>query len=610
MEDCRQFCKHAKCRLRCSEPCAPCQEPCGWSAFFFPIDYVSFPFLISLQELRPLLLSCPLWFGQLTLYFRLLSIINLNPIDMSTVAVRQIVQETSEVWPSMPIWCVIYRRDDSIQFNINLVCGEDCEIQICPQCASANQKTQVVDLILQRSLEDVLPESGDIDEMIITIPACRHVFTVETLDGLTGMKNFYSRDEQDMKWKGLLAPLGFTMPPTCPTCRSPITCPRYGRIVKRADLDILERNVAAHMSQSLDKRQQVLQDIKEDVLKELLSAEAAKITIPDPKAAPSTRKLAKQKNSRRKVLEAGNLKGPASERDIQASNPTLHFMESNVLSVWRKATHRLFAVYRDIVKITECRYAHTQAWEASFSLLYQREIEAGLENPSTLSTNPRKHAMEMARINIGQSRPLADRRFLVEAFWITLHIRLTLIDLAQTWMGVVSKRPGHYPAFHLQQWVGYIDFLLQTCVRDAEKAYDIARDSESHRQIVKSRLLLMRIHLEVFRFNLSMCRHYGTFKRKEMLIKVENFEAEAQGQMEDTVNAHLARIEFGARQQEEVWVQGNFTCIAKTIISEWTEMKQSIKMDTFYQPLSLHEQMQIVRAMNFGMLKPELHFTI
>ena len=461
-------------------------------------------------------------------------------------------------------------------------------------------------MILQRSLEDVLPESGDIDEMIITIPACRHVFTVETLDGLTGMKDFYSRDEQDTKWKGLLVPLGFINPPTCPICRSPITCPRYGRIVKRADLDILERNVAAHMSQSLDKRQQVLQGIKEDTLKELLSAEAAKITIPDPKDRP-TRKLAKQKNMRRKVLEAGNLKSPASEQDIQASNATLHFMESNVVSVWRKATHQLFAVYRDIVKITEHRYAHTQAWEASLSFLYEREINAGLENPATLPRNPQEHAMRMARIYIGQPRPLADRRFLVEAFWITLHIRLILIGLAQTWVREVIKRPGRYSAFHLQQWVVYIDFLLQTCVRDAEKAYEIARDSDSHRQIVKSKLFLMRIDLEVFRFNLSMCRHYGTFKdvREELLMKVDTLGTEAKVQMEVTVNAHLTRMEIRSHQ-EAVWIEDNFTSIAKTIVSEWMEIKQSIKMDTFYQPLSLDERMQIVRAMNFGTLK--LHF--
>jgi len=166
----------------------------------------------------------------------------------------------------------------------------------------------------------------------------------------------------------------------------------------------------------------------------------------------------------------------------------------------------------------------------------------------------------------------------------------------------VNKRPGRYSAFHLQQWVVYIDFLLQTCVRDAEKAYEIARDSESHRQIVKSRLFLMRIDLEGFRFNLSMCRHYGTFKdvREELLMKVDTLGTEAKMQMEVTVNAHLKRMEIRSRQQEAVWVEDNFTSIAKTIVSEWMEIKQSIKMDTFYQPLSLDEQMQIVRAMNFA----------
>jgi hypothetical protein len=67
-----------------------------------------------LQELRPLLLSCTMWFGQLKKDFRLLSVINLNSVDMCTFAVRQTMQEGSEVWTSVPIWCVIYRKDDSI----------------------------------------------------------------------------------------------------------------------------------------------------------------------------------------------------------------------------------------------------------------------------------------------------------------------------------------------------------------------------------------------------------------------------------------------------------------------------------------------------------------
>lgn len=210
--------------------------------------------------------------------------------------------------------------------------------------------------------------------------------------------------------------------------------------------------------------------------------------------------------------------------------------------------------------------------------------------------------MKMARIYIGQPRPLADRRFLVEAFWMTLHIRLTLIGLAQTWMCEVKKRQRHYPAFHLQQWVIYIDFLLQTCVRDAEKAYDIAKDSESHRQIAKSRLLRMHIDLEVFRFNLSMCRHYGTFKdiREDLLAKVNTFGDEAKAQIKDTVTAHLVQKGAESLQQERVWLEDNFISITDTIVSEWVEMKQSIKMDTFYQPLSLDKQMKIVYAMDFA----------
>ncbi|KAF8808641.1 hypothetical protein BYT27DRAFT_7337649 [Phlegmacium glaucopus] len=467
------------------------------------------------------------------------------------------------------------------------MCGEDCNIQFCHECAFADQKSQVVDLILQQSLEDVLPESGDTHEMIITIPACRHVFTVAALDGLTGMTDFYFRDEKNMNWTGLLAPVGFIKPPTCPTCRSPITCPRYSRIVKRANLDILEQNIATYMFQSLDKGRRVLRTINEGTLKALLVAEAATITIPDPDDLPH---LAKLTTSRNELLETG--KSPAPERDIQASNSALHFMDSKVLSIWQRATHQLFDVYNDIVKITECQYTHTQAWEASF-LLFEREIQARLGNLANLPRNPQGYAMRMARFYIGQPRPLADRRFLVEAFWVTLQIRLTLVGLAQTWMRKLSNSLG-YSAFHLQRWVIYIDFLLQTCVRDAEKAYDIARDSGSHRQVVKTMLLRMRIDLEVFRFNLSICRHYETTRdhRETLLAMVNKRGAEAIVQMRDTENAYFSRKEIRSPQEERVWVEDNFTSTAEIIVNEQMQtIRRSMnfaRAGHFYQCINGH----------------------
>jgi hypothetical protein len=447
-------------------------------------------------------------------------------------------------------------------------------------------------------LEDVLPSTGHIDEMIITIPACGHVFTVESLDGLTGMHDFYSRDEQDMKWIGLLVPLGFIQPPVCPTCRSPITCPRYGRIVKRAVLDVLERNVAARMSHSLDKLQKQVHLVLDDnASNALLVTEAATIMVHGPEDPPN---LAEQKISRNKLLETGN--SPAPERDINPSNSALHFMDSKVISIWRRATHQLFTVYRDIVKITElwCANTLTQAWDASLSLLFEREIQAGLESPATVSTNSQEHAMKMAKIYIGQPRPLAYQRFLVEALWLTLHIRLTLIGLAQTWLCQVKRRRENYSSFHFHQWVIYIDLLLQTCVRDVEKACNTAKDSGSHRQIVKSRLLRMRIELEVFRFNLLMCRQYGTMNdhREDLLAMVDKFGDEAKVEMRSTPIDYFAWENIESTLSERIWVGFEFTSIARTIVNEWMEMKRSI---IFYEPLSKGKQMQIVRAMNSGM---------
>ena len=126
-------------------------------------------------------------------------------------------------------------------------------MQICPLCVPEQAKETVVDVVMYRKLGEIDLEQETLDEILITLPGCRHVFTVETLDGICGMTEFYRRDGADSQWVGFAdPPTGFRKPPTCPTCRTAITSPRYGRIFKRADLDILENNVASQMSNSLE----------------------------------------------------------------------------------------------------------------------------------------------------------------------------------------------------------------------------------------------------------------------------------------------------------------------------------------------------------------------
>ena len=456
---------------------------------------------------------------------------------------------------------------------------------------------------MQRTLSEVTPQSETLDELLITLPSCRHTFTVETLDGHTGMSDFYLRREKDQQWHGLRAPAGFQKPPTCPTCRAPITAPRYGRIIKRADLDILERNVAAQMSQSLGRVQAGVQNLSEESMKTSLARAAGSIIIHPPKNQPSRAKMTKKKKSRDIALKTTrDVHVPMSEGDLKAANTALHYIDSNVAQIWSKETQELFNAYKAVVAVAESRSAHMRAWEAAFSFLYEREIKASVNDPARMPRRPQENAMRVAKIQVGQPRPLADRRFLVEAFWSTLHIRLTLIRLAQTWLEEVSKREASYPAFHRQQWATYIDFLFCTCTRDVSQASEVAEASESHRQLMKTILFQMRVALEHFRFRLFMCKQNGTIKdtRTEMSEASARHGYDTVQQMDYTIKTHFLRKVNGSGDEEAKWVEDNFSSAARTIVDEWAEIERSIRLDTFYQPVSLEEKMQIVGALDFG----------
>ena len=138
------------------------------------------------------------------------------------------------------------------------VCGEPCDQQACIECFTEDQKAQiVVDLIMGETAADLDLSASGMNSRIITL-ACGHIFTVETLDGHCQMSSFYEA-ELDPRTGAVACyvdvkapPINYQTPPSCPTCRGPITALRYGRIVKRAYLDVLERNVASSMSKALN----------------------------------------------------------------------------------------------------------------------------------------------------------------------------------------------------------------------------------------------------------------------------------------------------------------------------------------------------------------------
>ncbi|CAH1761849.1 12644_t:CDS:10 [Entrophospora sp. SA101] len=180
-DSCNISCRHSKCKLKCSEPCAACAEPCDWEC----------------EHQGQCNLSCG--------------------APCSRLPCNEKCRKRLECG------CECFG-----------VCGETCPSkEYCINHASDNVKRQVADMVMQSTFEDV---NWNEERMIVL--ECGHVFTMESMDGHMEMQDFYEGDPQ-----GWTAIKPITHQPrkikVCPNCRAPIkNIHRYGRVIKKFTLDV------------------------------------------------------------------------------------------------------------------------------------------------------------------------------------------------------------------------------------------------------------------------------------------------------------------------------------------------------------------------------------
>ncbi|KIL62527.1 hypothetical protein M378DRAFT_128690 [Amanita muscaria Koide BX008] len=532
---CRQECAHSSCPQYCSTPCEPCKEACTWSCPHY---------------------SCPLPCG---------SVCTRLPCDKRC------------------------QKQLPCGHRCPSVCGEDCSIQICPTCAAPEVKETVVDLILYLKLEDIVMEEDSLDNILITLPNCHHVFTVETLDGICGLGDFY-RTKDDGNWLGLASPERrsneeMRKPPMCPTCRAAIISPRYGRVFKSANLDVLEKNVISHMSTRLKGIQSSLDAVVKEDLANALANAGSRIKPGSPGSVTRSEKEKKARvRARKAVLDQKLPQGPVSVETI-TPNSELFSIAPQVSKVWNTTTRKLLKVYKDAAAVCEVRSAHTNAWQAAFSFLHEQEMDKAVADPARAPRRLPEHAMRIARMNVGIPEPRADKRFLVEAIWFTVQIRFTLAQLAQTWIKAVGESKD-YELPERMEWGAFGLFQLRTCERDIEIAYEVAEASESRRQMTKSNLLKLRVRLEGYRFQIDMTKQCGLWDLEQR----EKFVQQAEKERENATR--LIEHTPGIRDE--------YLEAANAIIKEWKGWERSVKADTFYKPVSLDEKLSIIKAFNFS----------
>ncbi|THH09391.1 hypothetical protein EW145_g2049 [Phellinidium pouzarii] len=474
--------------------------------------------------------------------------------------------------------------------------GEEADIVILSlvRNSGAGQERNQQDIVGSRTppkigfLKELEPSQGTLDELIITLPGCHHSFTVETLDGHCHMEDYYEKDEQD-KWLKLKSPAtGYKQPPTCPTCRRAIRSPRYGRVYKRADLDILERNTATAMTRSLNSAKTEFNAFDRISAREKLASE----TWPSPASEFSfSQEALKASTKERKRVLSSTQDFPVEWNVLDPGKP-LHGIWNVASKHWLRHIEPMRSAYQQARNVALTRSAHMKAWESAFSSFYRQEIEAAVQDPLNAPYDIQDRAMQAAKRNVGQSKPLADKRFCVEAIWLTLDIRFLLVDLAQGWLRGQSKG-GRSPE-HSKLWSIYIAFILATCERDAGVALRIAEESDSQRQMLSSRILVLNSGLETFKFNLRVSQDAGLSKEdRESLIE------RIKVKIEDTKNSITEEVKRrrGNKQVPREQFENLFKNPAGAILEEWKELESSLCNNAIYSPISYEEKKQVVGAL-------------
>jgi hypothetical protein len=463
---------------------------------------------------------------------------------------------------------------------------------------------------MQRPISDIDTTSDDVSEKLIALE-CGHTFTVETLDGHCGMSEYYEIDPMTGRYLSMKAPpVKYQTPPACPTCRGPITSPRYGRVTKRANLDILEQNVASSMSKRLERHGPAL----EAITASLEASETAAKAIVKGDDFASEEKFAQICEKRKDSF--GKPEEPLPVIALKELGPR-HGFSKNEADAWKKIARDINRVYDAISDVASARSAHVKAYEAAMTTLFKLEMEAIALDPSKIDGKT-QHEAAFAAVNakIGQPPHKADRKYHIEAFLLTIELRLMLAQIASARVSelpLTSNEPDHDR--HRQIWSTFVGFLYDSCIKDCAKAVSLARSCSALRQEARITMVNIRCTFEKDRFD-------ALEERRKIQISDRSWEHQARTRAGlGTLVAHqrAAALEklfkFETRyfqhrpinslnemNEERLWFKENCTSRAEKVFAAYVSLREQVtKTEVLYQSVSLQEKQDIVKAFGFGM---------
>ena len=483
------------------------------------------------------------------------------------------------------------------------MCGEICAMQKCIVCLPEEDRIDIVDFIMQRSLSDIDLASSDVSDRLITL-ACGHTFTVETLDGHCNMNAFYKIDEMGRFISTKSPPVEYQIPPTCPTCRGPITALRYGRVTKRATLDILEQNVAGAMSRSLEGFSPGITEFTC-----AMSAHEEQVKALE---FQSTEASLSHDNPNETMFVDVHSPLPAKLLDLEGMQK-VHGIGLEEARAWYKIVKPIIQIYRRVLKIAVMRGAHVKAYEAAFATLFRLELQAIADDTEGGSDAPESLAFDNVKQKIGQPHPKADVRFQIEAYFLSLEIRALIAQLAQTRVEALplTATATDADAMHCRgKWASFVTFLYQSCINDAEKAIVLATESSAFRQAARASVHKLRFSFESFRWD-TMVQRSEMFRmglddssaREKLSEDVGNYKVLLRQGSDLIQRTYLQSIPtlstLADLKEERKWLNENCRKKVDAWEKDCDKLGHAVMNGALYQPVSTQELEDIVRSFGF-----------
>lgn len=285
-----------------------------------------------------------------------------------------------------------------------------------------------------------------------------------------------------------------------------------------------------------------------------------------------------------------------------------HAASPAIQNVWRTSVTPILRVYEQAVKLVASS-PHLVAYEGAVAALYNDELRRLTESGERVR-DPEKSALEYAMSSVGAPPPKADERCGVEAIWITLDLRLSLVDAARALLAsLVDRKDSGEPATanlnvksNAEILRAFAFFMLLTCRKDVLNSLKIAIKSGAERQALQAHLRLLRIKLELSRVETHFCIETVSLSRSASAAAAEvAMEKSLTGfgiglaAFRDKYPKHQAFIDTS-----EAWIKSNIDSARLRIEEQWAAVIRWAKSATFYQPVTREEREEIVRTMGFA----------